>query len=142
MPAPLGRTPTKRMPSIEIFGADDSPATRAALRFFRERRIVPRYVDVRRRPLTRDELRWFAERLGAGELLAGGSPTAVGSGASPGGAGAPAAPADDAAVLARLRSDPRLLRVPLVRHGREATAGPAETTWRSWLARRQQGRGG
>lgn len=140
MPAPLGRTPTKRMPSIEIFGADDSPTTRAALRFFRERRIVPRYVDVRRRPLTRDELRWFAERLGGGELLAGGSPGAAAPDGSPGGDGAPATTGD--AVLARLRADPRLLRLPLVRHGREATAGPAEATWRAWLARRQSGRGG
>ena len=40
MPAPLGKTPTKKMPNIQVFGLEDSNATRGALRFFRERRIV------------------------------------------------------------------------------------------------------
>lgn len=129
MPAPLGRTPTRRMPKIEIFGADDSPATRAALRFFRERRIVPIYVDVRRRPIARDELRWFAERLGADALVETGRQ-------DPGDAGAEQAPSS-ATTLARLAADGRLIRLPLIRHGREATAGPAESTWRAWLAARR-----
>lgn len=129
MPAPLGRTPTRKMPKIEVFGTDDSPATRAALRFFRERRIVPIYADLRRRPIARDELRWFVERLGASALLeerghAAGSPAPDGPVEAP------------AATLARLAGDVRLLHLPLVRHGREATAGPAEATWRAWLARR------
>ena len=49
MPAPLGKTPTKKMPDIQVFGRDDSAATRAALRFFRERRVVVHYVDLRKR---------------------------------------------------------------------------------------------
>ena len=44
MPAPLGKVPTRKMPDIQVFGRDDSPDTRAALRFFRERRVVVRYV--------------------------------------------------------------------------------------------------
>ena len=32
MPAPLGKTPTKKMPNIQVFGFDDSNATRGALR--------------------------------------------------------------------------------------------------------------
>ena len=50
MPAPLGKVPTKKMPDIQVFGRDDSSATRAALRFFRERRIVVHYVDLKKRP--------------------------------------------------------------------------------------------
>ncbi|OGO56424.1 MAG: hypothetical protein A2V85_03385, partial [Chloroflexi bacterium RBG_16_72_14] len=69
MPAPLGRTPTKRMPNIQVFGLDDSPPTRAALRFFRERRIVVHYVDLRKQPIAAGELRRFADRLGAAALL-------------------------------------------------------------------------
>ena len=49
MPAPLGRTPTSKMPDIQVFGATTRPPTRAALRFFRERRIVVHYVDLRKR---------------------------------------------------------------------------------------------
>ena len=37
MPAPLGKVPTKKMPNIQVFGMDDSNATRNALRFFRDR---------------------------------------------------------------------------------------------------------
>lgn len=142
MPAPLGRTPTRKMPKIEVFGTDDSPASRAALRFFRERRIVPIYVDLRRRPIARDELRWFAERLGVGALLeargpGGGMPARDGAAdmatAMPARDGPAEAPA---ATLARLAGDVRLLRLPLVRHGRDATAGPAEAIWRAWLTRR------
>ena len=43
MPAPLGKMPTKKMPNIQVFGLEDYNATRAALRFFRERRIVVHY---------------------------------------------------------------------------------------------------
>src|SRR5215218_10156483 len=69
MPAPLGKTPTKKMPNIQVFGMDDSSATRNALRFFRERRIVVHYVDLRKKPIARGELRRFSDRLGAAALL-------------------------------------------------------------------------
>ena len=69
MPAPLGKTPTKKMPNIQVFGTDDSNATRSALRFFRERRIVVHYVDLRKKPLAAGELRRFVDRLGAASLL-------------------------------------------------------------------------
>ena len=40
---------------------------------------------------------------------------------------------EDGAIVARLLADPRLLRLPLVRHGNEVTAGPAEAIWTRWL---------
>src|SRR6187455_3734937 len=69
MPAPLGKVPTKKMPNIQVFGFEDDNATRAALRFFRERRIVVHYVDLRKKPIARGELQRFVERLGAVALL-------------------------------------------------------------------------
>lgn len=127
MPAPLGKVPTKRMPDIQVFGLGDSPATRAALRFFRERRIVVHHVDLRKRPLAPTELRRFTERLGARALLDETSrPYRDG--------GLAHLSMDDAGIVARLIADPRLLRLPLVRHGNEVTAGPAEATWAAWLA--------
>ena len=59
MPAPLPKTPTKKMPDIQVFGRDDSAATRAALRFFRERRVAVHYVDLRKRGIAPGELRRF-----------------------------------------------------------------------------------
>ena len=42
---------------------------------------------------------------------------------------------DDAEIVERLLADQRLLRLPLVRRGSEVSAGPADTAWRSWLAK-------
>ena len=118
MPAPLGKTPTKKMPKIEVFGLGDSQPTRAAVRFFRERRIVVSFVDLRKKPIEAAELRRFVSRLGAPALLEAADRATTAGG-----------------LLALVRSDPRLLRLPLVRYGDQLTAGPDETTWTAWLAR-------
>ena len=119
MPAPLGKTPTKKMPKIEVFGLEDSQSTRAAVRFFRERRIVVGFVDLGKRAIDATELRDFMDRLGAAALADGGLATERGS------------------LLARVRADATLLRLPIVRYGNDVTAGQDETTWRTWLARRE-----
>ena len=121
MPAPLGKTPTRKMPKIEVFGLEDSRPTRAAVRFFRERRIVVRFVDLGNRPIDASELRAFMDRLGPTALLEPGAADQT---------------EDRGALLTRLRSRASLLRLPLVRHGDEMTAGQDEAAWRTWLARR------
>lgn len=126
MPAPLGKTPTKKMPDIQVFGRDDSSATRAALRFFRERRIVVHYVDLRKRPIALGELRRFTARLGARAVLDDTSKAYQDAGLA-------YLSVDDAGIIARLVADARLLRLPLVRHGNEVSVGTAETTWTAWL---------
>ena len=122
------------MPDIQVFGLDDSPATRAAQRFFRERRVVVSYVDLRKRSLAPAELRRFVERLGARALLDETSKRLPRRG--------PRLPVDgrrrDRRPTAR---DPGLLRLPLVRHGNEVTAGAAEATWTAWLAAFKSGGG-
>ena len=129
MPAPLGKTPTRKIPDIQVFGGDDSPATRAALRFFRERRIVVHYSDLKRRPIAPGELRRFTERLGARALLDETSKTYRDAGLG-------YLSMADGEIAERLASDSRLLRLPLVRHGHEVTVGPAESTWTTWLSPR------
>jgi arsenate reductase len=126
MPAPLGKTPTRKMPEIQVFGRDDSAPTRAALRFFRERRVVVHYVDLGKRRIAPGELRRFTERLGAGALL---DPAAR----SYREAGLGYLTLDEAGIVARLLADPGLLRLPLARHGNEVTVGPAEAAWSGWL---------
>jgi arsenate reductase len=129
MPAPLGNTPTKKMPNIQVFGLDDSNATRAALRFFRERRIVVHFVDLRKKPIAAGELRRFVDRLGAAALLDTGSRPYREQGLA-------YLSTDTQGITRRLLADSRLLNLPLVRYGDEVTAGKAEDTWRAWLARR------
>lgn len=127
MPAPLGRTPTKKMPDIQVFGLDNDPATRAAQRFFRERRIVVSFVDLRKRRIAPAELRRFVDRLGAAALLDETSRAYRDAGL------AYLSMTDDA-IVERLLGDSRLLRLPLVRHGDAVTSGRAESTWRAWLS--------
>lgn len=126
MPAPLGKTPTKKMPDIQVFGRDDSSPTRAALRFFRERRIIVHYVDLRKRPIALGELRRFTERLGARAVLDDESKAYQDAGLA-------YLSLDDAGIISRVVADARLLRLPLVRYGNAVTAGPADETWTAWL---------
>jgi arsenate reductase-like glutaredoxin family protein len=140
VPAPLGKTPTKKMPKIDVFGLENSASTRSAVRFFRERRIVVRFVDLGKRPIEAAELRTFVERFGAAAVLAGEPGDGAAAGSADRGAGSAdrgAGSVDRGSLLARVRADATLLRLPLVRHGDEMTAGPDETTWKAWLAHRR-----
>ena len=128
MPPPLGKTPTKKMPNIQVFGLEDSNATRGALRFFRERRIVVHYVDLRKKPIAAGELRRFIDRLGAIALLDTESRAYKEQGLA-------YLTTDTQGITQRLLADARLLNLPLVRYGDDVTAGKAETAWRAWLAR-------
>lgn len=126
MPAPLGKTPTRRMPDIQVFGLGDSSATRAAVRFFRERRVAVHEVDLRKRPIAAGELRRFVERLGARALIDEASKPYRD-------AGLVHLSMTDPDIVGRLLADVRLLRLPLVRHGNAVTVGRAEATWSAWL---------
>jgi arsenate reductase len=126
MPAPLGKTPTRKMPDIQVFGRDDSSATRAALRFFRERRIVVHYVDLKKRPIAAGELQRFTQRLGAAALL-----DVISRPYRDEGLGY--LTLDEAGIVRRLLADPRLLRLPLARHGTAVTVGLDEPAWTGWL---------
>ena len=128
MPAPLGNTPTKKMPNIQVFGLEDSNATRAALRFFRERRIVVHFVDLRKKPIAPGELRRFTDRLGPAACLDTESRPYKEQGLA-------YLSTDASGITQRLLTDVRLLRLPLVRFGDDVTAGKAEDTWKAWLAR-------
>ena len=54
---------------IQIFGLKNSPASRAAERFFKERGIAIHYVDLRSKPIAPGELKRFVQRFGWERLL-------------------------------------------------------------------------
>jgi arsenate reductase len=126
MPAPLSRRPTAG-PLVQVFGTEDSPASRAALRFFRERRIAPQFIDLRRKAIAAGELRRFVERLGARALA-----DEEGRAWRDAGLGYLRLEADE--LVARLLADQRLLRLPLIRVGDAVAAGRDEAAWRRLLA--------
>ena len=110
-----------------MFGLADSRPTQAALRFFKERRINVTFVDLRRKPIAPGELKRFVERLGAETLLDTESRSYRDLGL-----GYMRMDADE--IVTRLLGNNSLLKLPLVRFGNAFTAGPAEATWKAWLA--------
>lgn len=114
-------------PSAQVFGTNDSQATRAALRFFRERRVEVHLVDLRRKPIAAGELRRFVQRLGAAAL-------ADTDGRAWRDAGLGFLRMDDAELVERLLADQALLRLPLVRVGQGVAAGRDEAAWKLLLA--------
>jgi arsenate reductase-like glutaredoxin family protein len=114
-------------PTVQVFGLPDSRPTQAALRFFKERRVAVHFVDLRKKPLAPGELRRFVERLGARAC-------ADDEGRAWRDAGLDYLRMSDDELVERLLADRRLLRLPLARNGSAVTAGPAEATWRAWLA--------
>lgn len=116
-------------PFAQVFGTPDSQATRAALRFFKERRIQPHVIDIRRKPMAAGELRRFVERLGA-RALADTESKAWRD------AGLGYLSMSDADLADRLLKDQGLLRIPLVRVENHYSAGRDEAAWKSLLSSR------
>ena len=127
MPAPPSGTA-----SVQIFGHDRDPGTRAAVRFFKERRIAIHQVDLTRKPIAPGELRRFVERLGARALLDESSRTYRDAGLG-------YLRMEDVEIVERLLATPALLRLPLVRFGNEVAAGRDEATWKRWLSSSPRG---
>ena len=116
-------------PMVQVFGTPDSQPTRAALRFFKERRIEPHVVDIRRKPMAPGELRRFVERLGA-RALADTESKAWRD------AGLGYLSMSDADLADRLLANQQLLKLPLVRIDNQFTAGRDETAWKSFMTPR------
>jgi arsenate reductase-like glutaredoxin family protein len=110
-------------PPVQVFGLEGDQATRAALRFFKERRIAVQFGDLRKRPMAAGELRRFVERLGARAL-------ADTNGKAWRDAGLGYLRMDDEELAERLLADQRLLRLPLVRGGNRFAAGKDEAAWK------------
>ena len=113
------------MPNIQVFGVDDN-ATRAALRFFRERRIVVHYVDLQKKPIAAGELRGSRPSRRGGAARYRSRPYREGASRTsrPTRPGSPAPP--------RRRPPDPPAAGPLRRgvHGRQGAE-----TWKAWLAR-------
>jgi arsenate reductase (glutaredoxin) len=111
--------------SVQIFGLKNSPATRAAERFFKERRVTIHMVDLKQKPMAPGEIKRFIERFGLTGLLDSDGKAY---------AGLKYYKLSDAELLARIERDPSLLRLPLVRAGKLLSVGQHEDAWRAMLA--------
>jgi arsenate reductase-like glutaredoxin family protein len=113
-------------PLVQVFGLPGDQGTRAAVRFFRERRVAIQQIDLGRKPIAPGELRRFVERLGARSLLDESSRAYREAGLA-------FLRMDDAEVIERLLRTPALLRLPLVRVGNGVAVGRDEAAWRRLL---------
>lgn len=113
---------------VQVFGVKKSADTRAALRFFAERRVKVHFVDLLERAASRGELTRFVQRLGIDSLLdrEGRRFAELGLGA---------ARYSPERWLERLVDDPLLLRIPLVRYQQQLTVGADQATWRGWTGK-------
>jgi arsenate reductase-like glutaredoxin family protein len=113
--------------SIQIFGVKNSAATRAAERFFKERRITVHFVDLKQRPMAPGEIRRFVERFGLRALLDTEGKAALD-------AGLKYLKLSDSEILERIERDPQLLRLPLIRADKRLSIGQDEDSWKAMLA--------
>lgn len=112
---------------VQIFGVRKSADTRAALRFFAERRVKAHFVDLNERAPSLGELRRFAQAFGVTALIDRDAQRFVELGLG-------AALLSEERWLEKLAIEPLILRLPLVRQAQRLTVGPAEETWRGWVA--------
>jgi arsenate reductase len=115
---------------VQIFGIRKSADTRAALRFFAERRIKTHFVDLNERAASPGELRRFTQKFGVQALIDRDAKRFTELGLK-------SALFSEDRWLEKLTLEPLLLRMPLVRHQQQLTVGAEEETWRAWVAATQ-----
>ena len=108
--------------NIQIFGKSKSFDSKKAERWFKERRIKYQYIDLVRYGMSRGELKSVASSAGLDNIIDWSN--------------------EDSAVLKYLASSeakldklyeyPELLKTPIVRNGKQATAGYMPDVWKTW----------
>ena len=104
--------------NIQIFGKSKCFDTKKAERYFKERRIKYQYIDLNRYGISRGELQSVKNAVGLEDLIDEKHPDAA--------LLRYLARADD--KLERILEDPTLLKTPVVRNGKQATAGTCGKT--------------
>ena len=116
--------------NVQIFGVKNSQATRAAERFFKERRIPFQLVDLKLKPMAPAEIKRFSDRFGLSSLIDREGKSFID-------AGMKYIRLTDPELLSRIERDPKLLRLPLIRAGKALIVGHDEEAWKSALAAEQ-----
>ena len=115
---------------VQIFGLKSSKESRAAERFFKERRIKTHSVDLHDRPISAGELQRFIQKFGLNAILDIGGKAYID-------AGLEFLRVSDDGMLAKIESEPKLLKLPLVGYGKYVTVGLAESDWKAWINEEQ-----
>ena len=109
--------------NIQIFGKSKCFDTKKAQRYFKERGVKVQFIDLGKKAMSRGELTSVLAAVGGLEAVV-----------DPKGPGYDLLRylAYEEDKLEKLLEDPRLLKTPIVRNGRQATVGFAPETWKAW----------
>ena len=107
---------------VQMFGLAKSKTTRKAQRFFSERRVPVTFVDLRKRDPSPGELRKWVQRFGVEAVL---DPDAKAYQEQ----GLQYVSASEDDWLQRMAADPAVLRLPLLRCGKDLAVGDDEEAW-------------
>ncbi len=112
------------MANVQIFGVQKSQATRAAERFFKERRAVIQMVDLKKKAIAPGEIKRFLERFGWDGVLDREGKAWVDGGLK-------YLKLTEAELMQRIEREPMLLKLPLVRGGKLLSVGHDEESWKA-----------
>ncbi len=108
--------------NIQIFGKSKCFDTKKAERYFKERRVKFQAIDLVKYGISKGELQSVKNAVGLDALIDWDHPDAA----------LLKYLAYDEDKLQKLLDDPRLLKTPLVRNGRQATVGYQPEVWKAW----------
>ena len=108
--------------NIQIFGKSKCFDTKKAERYFKERRIRFQAIDLLRYGMSKGELQSVVRAVGLYALIDQKNPDAALLNYL----------AYDQDKLEKLFEDPRLIKTPVVRNGRQATVGYCPEVWKNW----------
>ena len=115
------------MAIVQIFGVKNSPVTRAAERFFKERRVAIQTIDLKKKAIAAGEIKRFVDRFGLIGLLDTAGKAYVDGGLQ-------YLKLAESEMMQRIEREPSLLRLPLVRAGKLVSVGHDEASWKAMLA--------
>ena len=110
--------------NIQIFGKSKCFDTKKAERYFKERRVKYQSVDLLRYGMSKGEFTSVFRAVGLESMI---DPKAK----DPDAAMLPYL-ASDEAKMEKLMDNPKLLKTPIVRNGKQATVGYCPDVWKTW----------
>ncbi len=108
--------------NIQIFGKSKCFDTKKAERYFKERRVKFQSVDLLRYGMSKGELQSVLRSVKLEDLIDWKNPDAA----------LLQYLAYDADKVEKLLEDPRLIKTPVVRNGKQATVGYQPDIWKTW----------
>jgi len=109
-----------------MFGLKKNAATRAAERFFKERRVKIHFVDLAAKPISKGELARFVQKFDLNALLDLEGKAYERSNLA-------YLRTTEEGIIAKVIETPELLRLPLVRGGKVLTVGEDPEGWARML---------